>query len=178
MLVLARARNQAVVIDGAIRVEVLQLAGDVARLRFLTPRHVPIQRGVAKFGGGPAAEAVNGGIDSSGMGVVDLNLGCEQVITVGSDIHLGLVDIDKTRALLFIDAPREISVRPDGENKPKPGSGRRGASTAQGLLPFPSPPNGLERARENEDQDDDGGGEDPDHKTIPFPKRPEPGDPA
>ena len=141
MLVIARKRHEAVTIDGNIRVEVLQLTGGLARLRFVAPKRIAIQRGVARPGVPPAAEAVNGGIDAAGMGVVDLTLGDQQIITVRNDIHLGLVDVDATRAVLFVDAPDGTSVNVESAVRPR---SRRLPSAAskqavQALLPFAPP---------------------------------------
>lgn len=139
MLVLARKRNEALVIDGMVRIEVLRLAGGVARLRFTAPKSVPVLRGVAKAGDPPAVEAINRGIDASGMGVVDLTLGTQQVVTVGDDIHVGLVDITSSRAVLFIDATRDVSVDSGVRAKggPKAARADKGETAEQGLLPFP-----------------------------------------
>jgi sRNA-binding carbon storage regulator CsrA len=141
MLVIARKRHQAVTIDGNIRVEVLRLTGGLARLRFVAPRRITIERGVTGPGGQSAPEAVNGGIDAAGMGVVDLTLGDQQIITVRSDVHLGLVDIDSTRAVLFIDAPNGVPVTVESAERSRtprlPTEGHEEA--VQALLPFPPP---------------------------------------
>jgi sRNA-binding carbon storage regulator CsrA len=139
MLVLARRRNESLVIDGAIRVEVLRLAGGVARLRFTTPQSVPVMRGVAKAGDPSAVEAINGGIDASGMGIVDLTLGVQQVVTVGEDIHVGLVDVSAARVLLFVDAEHDVAVDSGAgaKGRSKAGHSGKGEGSEQGLLPFP-----------------------------------------
>ena len=141
MLVIARKRHEAVTIDGNIRVEVLRLSGGVARLRFVAPKRIAIQRGVPQPGGPPAPEAVNGGIDAAGMGVVDLTLADQQIITVRSDVHLGLVDIDATRAVLFIDAPDGISVNVESTVRAQTVRLPSGAGdeAVQALLPFAPP---------------------------------------
>jgi sRNA-binding carbon storage regulator CsrA len=143
MLVIARKRLEAVTIDGNIRVEVLQLTGGLARLRFVAPQRIAIQRGVARPGDRPAYEAVNGGIDAAGMGVVDLTLGDQQIITIGSNVHLGLVDVDSTRAVLFVDAPDGVAVNVESAMRPRtrrlPSEG--GGDAVQALLPFARPAN-------------------------------------
>ena len=141
MLVIARIRHEAVTIDGNIRVEVLQLTGGLARLRFVAPRRIAIQRGVARAGDPPAYEAVNGGIDAAGMGVVDLTLGDQQIITARSNVHLGLVDIDATRAVLLVDAPDGISVNLESAVRSRTRRPPSGGSeeAAQALLPFAPP---------------------------------------
>lgn len=140
MLVIARKRHEAITIDGNIRVEVLRLAGGVARLRFVAPRRTTITRGVARPGDSVAAEAVNGGVDASGMGVVDLTLGNHQIVTIRNEIHLGLIDLDAMRALIFIDAPTDLSVKAEAAVK-TPTSAvsshpHAGDDAVQALLPF------------------------------------------
>jgi sRNA-binding carbon storage regulator CsrA len=177
MLVLARKRHEAIVIGDDIRVEVLRLTGGVARLRFTAPRHVPIVRGVSKPGDSAAVEAVNGGIDASGLGVVELTLGHQQIITIRNDIHLGMVDVDATRALLCVDVPPELSVKAEESSKAraKPLPGDHAEESIQGLLPFPTslgadPNEGPRAARETVF---DVPSEEP-IRTIPFPKADEP----
>ena len=169
MLVITRKRHEAVTIDGNIRVEVLRLSGGVARLRFVAPKQIAIQRGVARPGAPPASEAVNGGIDAAGMGVVDLTLGDQQIITVRSDIHLGLVDIDTTRAVFFIDAPDGISVDVESTGRAKtvrlPSAA--GDEAVQALLPFAPPAeNGPRESRRLSTEPPR---PNPSAPTIPFP---------
>jgi sRNA-binding carbon storage regulator CsrA len=148
MLVIARKRHEAVTIDGAIRVEVLCVAPGVARLRFVAPREVAIHRGVTRPGEPAAVEARNGSLDGSGMGmgVFDLTLCDQQIITVRDDIHLGLMDVDKTRAVLFVDAPDTVCVHVEPATAARPrGTGCASAQAVgerepvQALLPFATP---------------------------------------
>jgi sRNA-binding carbon storage regulator CsrA len=136
MLVIARGRNEAVVIDDTIRVEVLRLTGGVVRLRILAPKGVPVLRGVAKAGDPPAVEAVNGGVDATGLGAVELSLGPQHVITLGADIHLGLIDIAAGRAMLFVDGPADIAVKAEETGASRPKLAGKGAAQGQALLPF------------------------------------------
>jgi sRNA-binding carbon storage regulator CsrA len=153
MLVIARKRHEAVTIDGNIRVEVLRLAGGVARLRFLAPRRIAIQRGVARPGEPAAVEAVQGGIDASGTGVVDLTLGGQQIVTISDDIHLGVVDISAARAILFVDAPEGTAVNLEATSRSRSNRGRCEAADdpTQALLPFAAPSeNGSDENRARE----------------------------
>jgi hypothetical protein len=179
MLVIARKRHEALTIGGNIRVEVLRLSPGVARLRFAIPSGVAIQRGVPRAGDPAAIEAGNGGIDSSGMGVVDLTLCDQQIVTVRNDVHLGLVDVDATRAVLFVDSPDGTAVHVEASPRPRP-HGRPSAAVAgearQALLPFsapsasePAPPanaNGHAGPRKNPTESTR---ETPVPRTIPFP---------
>lgn len=174
MLVIARKRLEAVTIDGNIRVEVLQLSGGVARLRFVAPRSIAIQRGAARPGDPSAYEAVNGGIDAAGMGVVDLTLGDQQIITVRTDVHLGLVDIDATRAVLFVDAPDGISINVESTVRARTRRLPSGGSEAavQALLPF-APPADVASAERSHSDSRKSSSEAPRRNvaapTLPFP---------
>jgi carbon storage regulator len=44
MLVLSRHKNEAIVIDGQIKVTVVEIKGDQIRLGIEAPRHVPVWR--------------------------------------------------------------------------------------------------------------------------------------
>jgi sRNA-binding carbon storage regulator CsrA len=145
MLVIARKRSETLIIDGTIRVEVLGLLGGVVRLRVLAPKRIPISRGVAGALTDTVA-AVHGGIDASGVDSVglrveDLVLAKTQVVTLGREIHMGLVDIDSTRALLFVDAPGSVPVQAGETEKPAPRRLSRAATArGQGMLAFPPLP--------------------------------------
>jgi sRNA-binding carbon storage regulator CsrA len=175
MLVVARKRHETLTIDGNIRVEVLSLGREMARLRFATPRGIAIQRGVPRPGEPAAIEAANGGIDDSGMALVDLTLCGQQIVTVRDDIHLSLVDVDATRALLFIDAPDGVGVRVELTSRPRTSghaSGTGAGEPVQAFLPFtsavetPSAENGHRGPRKNST---DTGPMKPAPRTIPFP---------
>jgi sRNA-binding carbon storage regulator CsrA len=175
MLVIARKRREAVTIDGTIRVEVLRLTPGVARLRMVVPRGVAIQRGVALPGDPAALEARNGCSDGTGMGVVNLTLCDQQIITVRDDIHLGLIDVDSSRAVIFVDAPETVHVHVESAHRP-PMTGHSLSPAAsepvQALLPFSSageagpPENGCRVHRKSAA---DAGSEKPAPRTIPFP---------
>jgi sRNA-binding carbon storage regulator CsrA len=175
MLVIARKRHEAVTIDGAIRVEVLGLTPGVARLRLVVPRGVAIQRGVALPGDPAALEARNGSSDGPGMAAVELTLCGQPIITVRADIHIGLIDVDTTRAVLFVDAPETVRVNVESVHRP-PVAGQSRAQPAgepvQALLPFsaaadagPSE-NGQRGPRKSAA---DAGREKLAPRTIPFP---------
>jgi carbon storage regulator len=44
MLVLSRHKNEAIVIDGEIKVTIVEIRGDTIRVGIEAPRHVPIWR--------------------------------------------------------------------------------------------------------------------------------------
>ena len=51
MLVLSRRKDEAIVIDGQIEIEVLKVSGNTVRLGIKAPRHVKVLRGeLAPFG--------------------------------------------------------------------------------------------------------------------------------
>jgi hypothetical protein len=108
------------------------------------------------------------------MGVVDLTLGDQQIITVRSDVHLGLVDIDATRAVLFVDAPDGISVNVESpvrsRARRRPSGGSKEA--VQALLPF-APPADVASAERGRPEFRKSGGEAPQWNlaapTLPFP---------
>ena len=114
------------------------------------------------------------GIDAAGMGVVDLTLGDQQIITVRSDVHIGLVDIDATRAVLFVDAPDGISVNVESAVRPRtrrlPSGGSEEA--VQALLPF-APPADAASAESGRPECRKSSGEAPRRNlsapTLPFP---------
>jgi sRNA-binding carbon storage regulator CsrA len=183
MLVIARKRHEAVTIDGHIRVEVLCLTPGVARLRFVAPPEVAIHRGVTRPGEPAAVEARNGRLDGSGMGVLDLTLCDQQIITVGDDIYLGLMDVDKTRAVLFVDAPETVCVHVEPAARPR-GTDHLSSDTArehepvQALLPFATPAdsapagNGARGTRRSPSQSAGNAGCENERSTpttIPFP---------
>jgi sRNA-binding carbon storage regulator CsrA len=180
MLVIARKRSETLIIDGTVRVEVLGLSGGMARLRFLTPSRIPISRGVARHVSTRAVEAGNAGVDASGMDpvatrVVDLTLAKTQVLTLGTEIHIGLVDIDSTRALLFVDAPGSVAVQAGETEKPTPRRLSRAApNRGQGMLAFPPhPATETDENRRDSHRASTGSTLDDSHSsTIPF-KRPE-----
>jgi sRNA-binding carbon storage regulator CsrA len=182
MLVVARKRHEAVIIDGNIRVEVLRLTPGVARLRCVAPRDVAIHRGVARAGAPAAVEAKSNGCHSNGaaIGVVDITLCDQQIITIGSDIHLGLIDVDRTRAVLFVDAPDGISVNVESASPARnhilPVRGESD-DVVQALLPFSTAP---EPAGDDDDQKHrpreprtgvrgDGASDRPPSRILPFP---------
>lgn len=57
MLVLSRKKDQQVIIDGGIKIEVLKVKGNTVRLGISAPRHVKVLRGELKpFGMESASE--------------------------------------------------------------------------------------------------------------------------
>jgi sRNA-binding carbon storage regulator CsrA len=109
MLVLSRRKHEAVLIDGVIRVEVLGLAKSMVRLRLIAPRDMPVVADIAKRELRPRNDPSS---QNCGVGVrtSDLTLVTQQVIKLSESITFGVVDVDRSRALFFIDAPPGTSV--------------------------------------------------------------------
>ena len=57
MLVLSRKRNEQVLVDGQITIEVLQIKGNTVRLGISAPRNVKVMRGELKPFGMTVVEA-------------------------------------------------------------------------------------------------------------------------
>lgn len=109
MLLLPRRINEVILIDGAIRIEVLNLMKATVRLRITLPKGLqPSPFGVRKEP--REGDEDSGRITQPGVTIRHMTLVNQQVITLDPAISLGVVDADKTRVLLFIDAPVETSI--------------------------------------------------------------------
>ena len=104
MLVLSRRKSEVILIDGVIRIEVLNLMKATVRLRVTLPKGLePSLSGVRKEprerDDGPGKGA------QTGVNMVHMTLVNQQVVALDPAISLGVVDVDKARVLLFVDAP-------------------------------------------------------------------------
>jgi sRNA-binding carbon storage regulator CsrA len=131
MVVLARKKHEAILIDGVIRIEVVNVTKATVRVRLRAPRGLPSLQGLAPKSGiqrdAPPARIVPVGMDDFLMTLVN-----QQVVNLGESISLGVVDADKSRVLFFVDAPMGIPVtalKTQGEDRP-------GSSAQQTFLQF------------------------------------------
>lgn len=135
MLVLARKKHEAILIDGVIRIEVVSVAKATVRVRLRTPRNLspPSHPGPGcKPGEGQEPETSTRRKGPVAMDDYHMTLVNQQVIALGERIRLGVVDADKTRALFFVDAPAGMSItalKPQDDDRP-------GSSAQQNLLQF------------------------------------------
>ncbi len=132
MLVLSRKKNEALLIGGSIRLEVLSLAKATVRLRLTAPRNLQPLRASARRV--DRAESV-GSEGSLGEEVATITLLNQQVVALGESISLGVLDADRSRVLIFVDAPIGTVV---STHEPEMRSGTRGA-VEQDLLQFMKP---------------------------------------
>ena len=109
MLVVSRRKNEAIVIDGAIEIEVVNVTKATVRVRLSAPRCMQVVRGFVKKELGAEAEPATKA-NPAGIDTLNLTLVSQQVIELGKSISLGVVDVDRSRALFFVDAPPGTSV--------------------------------------------------------------------
>jgi sRNA-binding carbon storage regulator CsrA len=171
MLVLSRKKHEAILIDGAIRIDVVKLGKATVHVRLRAPRCLAPIRGPMPKEGSPredtSARVALAGRDDY------MTLVNEQVVSLGESISLGVVDADKSRALFFVDAPQGISVKalkPQSEVRPA-------SSDHQHFLQFMS--QSSDQAEHTQDQPKKPSGaignkisaEDPLPRLLPFPVR-------
>jgi len=132
MLVLSRKKHEAILIGGSIRLEVLSLAKAAVRLRLTAPRSLQPLRAPSRRV--DRTEPV-GSEGSPGEEVATITLLNQQVIALGESISLGVLDADRSRVLVFVDAPIGTAV---STREPEMRSGLRGADE-QNLLQFMKP---------------------------------------
>ncbi len=145
MLVLSRKKCEAILIDGAIRIDILNTAKATVRVRLLAPRNLQLPHGVARkeIRDRQDSPAI---ISPVGMHVFHMTLLNQQIVQLGESVSLGVVDADKSRVLFFVDAPVGTSVRAVDQE----GLERPNASSKQILLQFMG--QGTERADEHQEQ--------------------------
>jgi carbon storage regulator CsrA len=172
MLVLSRKKHESILIDGVIRIEVVNVAKATVRVRLRAPRSLNVPHGVAVHEArgreDPSTRICPVGVDDFYMTLVN-----QQVVSLGESISMGVIDADKSRALFFVDAPLGISVM---ANKPQR-SDRAGATSRQNLLQFMGQP--PEKPAEEGRTRTPGPGVDRDHEPqdesspelLPFPTR-------
>jgi carbon storage regulator CsrA len=179
MLVFSRRKNEAILIDGAIEIEVVNVTKATVRVRLSAPRCMQVVRGFVKKELGAELEPANKA-NPVGIDTLNLTLVSQQVIELGTSISLGIVDVDRSRALFFIDAPPGTSVLAADQRA----ACCQNPTARQNLLQFMSPPSerggtGLEKTADNDPSRDrrEGGAGDPGPLVLPFPSQPASGDP-
>lgn len=150
MLVLSRKKSEAILIDGVIRIEVVNMAKATVRVRLMAPRSLQLPHGIARKEirdrhDSPAR------ISPVGMDVFHMTLVNQQVVPLGEAVNLGVVDADRSRVLFFVDAPLGTSVTAVDQAGPD----RANGSSNQILLQFMG--QGNERLEEYREKSASGG---------------------
>ena len=136
MLVVSRRKNEVILIDGAIEIEVVNVTKATVRVRLSAPRSMQVVRGLVKKELGAEAEPATKA-NSAGIDALNLTLVSQQVIELGTAITLGVVDVDRSRALFFIDAPVGTNVLASDQ---RTACCSQNPTARQNLLQFMSPP--------------------------------------
>jgi carbon storage regulator CsrA len=145
MLVLSRKKSEAILIDGVIRIKVVNTAKATVRVRLMSPRSLQLPLGIARKEirdrqDSPAR------ISPVGVDVFHMTLVNQQVVPLGESMSLGVVDADKFRVLFFVDAPMGTSVMAVD----RAGQDRANPSSNQILLQFMG--QGTERLDEHREK--------------------------
>jgi hypothetical protein len=131
MLVLSRKKNEAILIDGVIRVEVVTVTDAAVRVRLMAPKSLHLPHGITR-GDLPVRDESTARSEPVGVEVSHLTLVNQQIVTLGESISLGVVDADRARALFFVDAPLGMTVTALKSQEPDP----RSRCSRQNLLQF------------------------------------------
>jgi len=131
MLVLSCKKCEAILIDGVIRIEVVNMAKATVRVRLMSPRSLQLPHGIARKETRDRQDSP-ARISPVGMEVFHMTLINQQIVHLGESVSLGVVDADKSRVLFFVDAPAGTSVMAVGQA----GQDRANASSNQILLQF------------------------------------------
>jgi sRNA-binding carbon storage regulator CsrA len=145
MLVLSCKKCEAILIDGVIRIEVVNMAKATVRVRLMSPRSLQLPHGIAREETRDRQDSP-ARISPVGMEVFHLTLINQQIVHLGESVSLGVVDADKSRVLFFVDAPAGTSVMAVGQA----GQDRANASSNQILLQFMG--QGTERPDEHREK--------------------------
>jgi sRNA-binding carbon storage regulator CsrA len=146
MIVISRKKHECLVIDGVIRVEVVNLIQGVVCLRLMAPRAIKVDTGAA--GREPIAPRDEAkGSKGTGLDLLHLTMATRDVIRLGETMSLGIVDADKSRALLFVDAPQ--GARVIAEDKPESAQDQKTGSQ-QCLLQFMDQSDHVKRTEQPE----------------------------
>lgn len=171
MLVLARKKNEAILIDGLIRIEVVNVGKATVRVRLRARRGLaPPPRQAPVYRENPPRDASSAHVFPVGMDDFLMTLVNQQIVNLGESISLGVVDVDKTRALFFVDAPLGMSVtalKHEDEDRPR-------SSTRQSLLPFmgqgkPADPNHPSTASHPDTPGQSPAVDEREPRLLPFP---------
>ena len=151
MMVLSRKKSEAILIDGVIRIEVVNMAKATVRLRLMAPRSLQLAHGIARKETRDRQDSP-ARISPVAMDVFHMTLVNQQVVPLGESVSLGVVDADKSRVLFFVDAPvGTIVMAVDQE-----GLDRANAPANQILLQFMG--QGTQRLDEHREQPSPGVG--------------------
>jgi carbon storage regulator CsrA len=170
MLVLSRKKDEAILIDGVIRIEVVNVAKGTVRVRLMAPRSLQLPRGLARKGARERQDSPPR-MSPVGVDVFHMTLVNQQVVPIGESVGLGVVDADKSRVLFFVDAPLGTSVTAVEQDE----LDRANPSSKQILLQFMG--QGTDRPEEHRERPSPGGGSRADRTTrdgsgpdvLPFP---------
>ena len=176
MLVLARKKHEAILIDGLIRIEVVNVGKATVRVRLRAPRGLaPPPRQGSTFRENAPREASSARVVPVGIDDFLMTLVNQQVVNLGESISLGVVDADKSRALFFVDAPLGMSVtalKHEGDDRPRSSirqtllqfMGQQEHQSAPDLPPAAQHPDVAGQVPSADDE--------PEPKLLPFPTRP------
>jgi sRNA-binding carbon storage regulator CsrA len=149
MLILSRKKNEALLLDGLIRLEVVSLCRSAVRLRLTAPRSLQLSGAAAARESRGRTEPAQGE-GPLGVEVFHATLVNQQHLPLGQAITVAVLDADRSRALLFIDAPSGTSVatlEPDARRARRPPSEQNllqfmssGADRPEGSAGDSSPP--------------------------------------
>src|SRR5271165_7623921 len=131
MLVLSRKKCEAILIDGVIWIEIVNMAKATVRVRLMAPRSLQLPHGAARKETRDRQDSP-ARISPVGMDVFHMTLVNQQVVPLGESVNLGVVDADKSRVLFFVDAPVGTSVMAVDQEGPE----RAHAPANQNLLQF------------------------------------------
>ncbi len=171
MLVLSRKKNEAIVIGGAIEIEVVNVAKATVRVRLSAPKSLQVVRGFVKKQLGAEAEPTTNA-NPAGTETLNLTLVSQQVIELGKSVSLGVVDVDRSRALFFVDAPSGTNVQATDQLAVR----GKNPTARQNLLQFMSPQcegygAALEEPFDGDAPRDPRDGGDPGPQVLPFPSQ-------
>lgn len=145
MLVLSRKKCEAILIDGLIWIEIVNMAKATVQVRLMAPRSLQLPHGVARK---ETRDRQDSPARTSpvGMDVFHMTLVNQQTVHLSESVSLGVVDADKSRVLFFVDAPVGTSVMAVDRE----GLDRANASSNQILLQFMG--QGTERPDEHREK--------------------------
>ncbi len=145
MLVLSRKKCEAILIDGVIRIEIVNMAKGTVQVRLMAPRSLQLPHRVARKETRDRQDSP-ARISPVGMDVFHMTLVNQQIVHLSESVSLGVVDADKSRVLFFVDAPVGASVMAVDRERVD----RANASSNQILLQFMG--QGTERLDEHREK--------------------------
>lgn len=127
MLVLSRQRDQSIMIGDGIEITVVDIRAEKVRLGIKAPLEIPVHR---KEIYDAQKDSKDGAVTSlaKGKGTLVLSRAVDQVIMIGDDIEIMVVDIRGEKVRLGTTAPSSVAIhrrevfdsikKSDGENVP------------------------------------------------------------